>query len=149
MVNRYHSYTKQEAFQISDMHPAHIANAIAVIRAGEHPYYTIKHSVYQALLEQLAENTILSTVKRVKTSKKPPTNLSDVVVLRKVAKQVVKKYGVVSADTLRKFAVKRGLHVPNIAYCSVFRTRDFQVIGRKRSTSPSANGREIRVYVEA
>jgi len=153
MVKRpttYHSYTHNQVFRIADMHPAHLANAIAVIKDGQHSYYNTDHAVYRALLEQLAAHYLLSSAKRAKVRTAKPTQPNHLPTLRSLAKKMLLYHGVVSADTLREFARQQGVYgIPTRTYCNVFRSKDFQVVGRKPSSSPTAHSREIRVYVAA
>jgi hypothetical protein len=176
MVKSYHSYTKDKRFLIADMHPSHIVNALAVINEGRHKKYFVGDPVYQALVEQLLVSVKEGAKKRA-AAKAHQANIlaiqqfgvalryakgigktqqmqqamrgyADLDTLRSVAKRTAKKYGYVAADNLRYVATEiLGYRVLGLDICSVFRTKDFVFIGRKRSASPSANGRSIQVYI--
>jgi hypothetical protein len=173
MVKSYHSYTKDRRFLIADMHPSHIVNALAVINEGRHAKYFIGDPVYVALVEQLLVSVKEGAKKRAAAKahqagigsrqfgvaiehaksygKKQVQHMggfADLGTLRRVAKRTAKKYGYVAADNLRHVATQiLGYRVLSLDICHVFRTKDFVFIGRKRSASPSANGRSIQVYV--
>ena len=133
------------------MHPAHLANAIAVIREDEHPIYSTNSPTYKALLAQVVENTLITAAKKgLKKAKTRQVNALTLGRLRAYARYLVKQNGVVAADILRHYVTEIRKHeVPGHLFPAVFRTKDFQVIGRKRSAWHSANGREIKVYMEA
>ncbi len=154
-VKHYHSYTKAVRYRIEDMHPSHIVNALAVINEGRHDKYFVGDPVYTALVTQLLVAIKSSSRKRglakksVKLSGYGQTypSLSK---LREVAKAIIRSRGYVAADSLRSFMRSHGYgDIPGLAFCPVFRVKDFLDIVRKPSTSPSANGREIRVYILA
>ena len=67
--------------------------------------------------------------------------------IRAKAAQIALKAGVVSADDLRNVAVAHGREPahPN-AWGAVFRGSDWEIVGRKKSATPSAHSRTINVY---
>lgn len=74
-------------------------------------------------------------------------NLTWVERMREIAKQFSSRFGFVSADDLRKYADEtddQPKH-PN-AWGSIFRGSGWHVIGRTKSTTPSAHAREIMVW---
>lgn len=67
--------------------------------------------------------------------------------IRAKAAQIALKAGVVSADDLRNIAAahdREPAH-PN-AWGAVFRGSQWEIVGRKKSTTPSAHSRSINVY---
>lgn len=67
--------------------------------------------------------------------------------IREKARRIARNVGSVSADDLRNVAVSHHwepIH-PN-AWGAVFRGAEWQIIGRKKSTTPSAHSRTINIY---
>ena len=164
--------TKQKTYvQIEEMATPHIANAIRKIRSGTHSFYTAgsDYKLIELLLElekrnteqlaelkeqvanlgyraQLAERRIAAAlpVREGYTA----SLLSD---LRRVALNVIRDKGLVTADTLRHAWGQRsflGLPVADIgpALPYVFRDKRFKKIGFLRSTFPQNKGRFINVW---
>lgn len=154
-AKHYHSYTKQQRYVIAEMHPSHIVNALAVIQEGRHRKYYVGDSVFTALVEQLLIAIKTASRKRgiertTKVRKQVTRGYPSLASLRDTAKGLIRTQGFVAADSLRDFITKRGFgDVPGSIFCPVFRVKDFLPIGRKSSSSASAKGREIRVYILA
>jgi hypothetical protein len=159
MVNKvkfYHSYTRSERYLIKDMHPSHIVNALAVINEGRHAKYYVGDPVYLALIGALLETTVTRNSRKRGMAKKPVKRSGygqtypSLSKLREVAKAIIRTRGYVAADSLRSFMLRNGYRgLIGSDFCPVFRVKDFLPIGRKPSNWPSANGREIRVYILA
>jgi hypothetical protein len=158
MVNKakhYHSYTKDVRYLISEMHPSHIVNALAVIQEGRHKKYFVGDPVYTALVAQLLENTKQQARKRG-LGRKPvkrkqyAQGYPSLAQLRNLARGLIRTRGFVAADSLRHAVDEAGYAgLPGLDFCPVFRVKDFLSIGRKPSSYPTAKGREIRVYILA
>lgn len=74
-------------------------------------------------------------------------NASFLELMRGVAKRISLEQGSVSVDALRVFASERGLvpiH-PN-AWGSIFRGKDWKMIGREPSSVVSNHAREVKVW---
>ena len=155
VAKHYHSYTKSMRYRIEDMHPSHLVNALAVINEGRHKKYFVGDPVYIALVTQLLVAVKVGSRKRG-LAKKPVKRTQyaqgypSLAMLRNVARSIIRDRGYVAADSLRKAVAKAGYPgLPGLNFCPVFRVKDFLAIGRKPSSTPSANGREIRVYILA
>lgn len=67
--------------------------------------------------------------------------------MRTVAREICGEHGQVTSDDLRKYALENSIapHHPN-AWGSVFRTKEWRCIGRRKSTFVSNHAREIRIW---
>ena len=74
-------------------------------------------------------------------------NLNWVERMREIAKNISAEIGEVCADDLRRIADKTNDQPghPN-AWGSVFRGREWHVVGRRKSITPTAHAREIKVW---
>ena len=67
--------------------------------------------------------------------------------MRKVARGMIKEKGSITCDDLRRFANKHGIepHHPN-AWGAIFRTKDFIMLGYKKSQLLSNHARRIAIW---
>ena len=74
-------------------------------------------------------------------------NLTWVQRMRKIAQRICREQGEVCADDLRRIADSTADQPGHVnAWGAVFRGKDWRVIGRRKSITPSAHAREIKVW---
>ena len=67
--------------------------------------------------------------------------------MRKIAKRLSWEHGAVCADDLRRIANSTNDQPAHVnAWGAVFRGKDWRVIGRTKSITPTAHAREIKVW---
>ena len=67
--------------------------------------------------------------------------------IRKVARHISDTKGSVSADDLRRYAIKQKDHPRHVnAWGGVFRGKTWHCVGRKKSTITSCHARQIMVW---
>ena len=74
-------------------------------------------------------------------------NLTWVERMREIAKKISAETGEVCSDDLRRIADKTNDNPAHVnAWGAVFRAKEWRIIGRRKSVTPTAHAREIKVW---
>jgi hypothetical protein len=163
----YHSTTKNKWMKESDMHMMHIENVLlkdldeSTLSWGGTNRLTreyIKKAkadreyLHKLLKTSASLNRLLFDIlgaKPVYVPKKPVSVTTDLDTYRLVALGYIRRYGLVSADTLRTILTAQGFKVSGQTLTHVFRDKRFVQTHYRRSTWGGANGRFINTWKAA